>query len=177
MRKGLLVSGKFFSYSVYGLKISQNIITDYLMAPSKEVFHAAVSQMKKILAATSNSDSNDANMNTFISDTCNTGNVYSHGSLLDVPSRHSNREKASHMLVYPFLYLIQHSVPDIRVLDHKGMPTSITSQAMMTVLSSIVWIVLSNYVLISSLDSLAGKFCMITGKDAEKFLMKYCSCL
>jgi hypothetical protein len=127
------------------------------MAPSKEVFHAVVSQMKKIMA-TSNFESNNANMNTLISETCDTVNIYSHGSLLEIPPGQSNREKASHILVYPILYLIQHSVPDIRVLNHKGMPTSITSQAMVTVLSSTVWIVLSNYILTFSLDYLAGKF-------------------
>jgi Ca2+/Na+ antiporter len=165
-----------FSFSFHGFaRISHNFITDYLMAPSKEIFHAVVCEMKHMITSPSNFELNDEDLNTLPSNTCDTGSIYSHGSLLEVPSRQSNREMASYILVYPILFLIQYSVPDIRVVNHKGMPISIISKAAITVLSSIIWSVVSNYILIYSLESLAGKFYMISGNDAKK-LIEFYSC-
>lgn len=126
------------------------------MAPSPDILEAAVKMLEKIIKATEGQISESESSETGI----HVEDEESHGSLLDFPHGGSNVDIAMHVVVFPLKALMHFTIPDVRVLDNHGIPTTNLKTAFLSSFMCLVWLIVGSYAMVASLEALAGKNAM-----------------
>lgn len=123
------------------------------MAPSKEIFEAAVKKLEIIIEKTAGGSSEP-------DDDGPEDDHESHGSLIQFPHGGSNLEIILFVILFPLKFLMHYTIPDVRVLDHQGLPTATLGKALLSALMCLVWLIIGSYAMVASLEALAGRFAM-----------------
>jgi hypothetical protein len=53
---------------------------------------------------------------------------------------------------------MHYTIPDVRVLDHHGLPTATLAKASMSAFMCLLWLIVGSYAMVASLEALAGEF-------------------
>ena len=126
----------------------------YLQAPSKDIFDAVVRKVEKIVEA--NQGDVDAiesvEDNSFVDNVCE--------SLIEFPACGTNATITLFALLFPLRALLHYTVPDVRVLDIHGNPSSsnklgVRANAFLAIFSCLAWLVVGSYAMVASLEKLA----------------------
>lgn len=120
-----------------------------LMAPSREVLDKAVEKCESILNAWDKQDAGEEEPADIpVED--DIGHEEVHGPITEFPVGVSAFGIIAHYILFPLKLLLQLTVPDVR----KEGSTIIT--AWMAVVSCLIWLIIGSYVMVRSLEMLAG---------------------
>jgi len=125
----------------------------YLMAPSKEILDAVVEKLKDILELRQAMEEDELEASDKDDQEQFAGE--DHVNLLEYPERGSRVAQFFFLFLFPFRFLMHFTVPDVRVFDSQGNPTSKLSTAFVAVGMCLVWLVVGSYAMVSSLEHLA----------------------
>jgi len=120
-----------------------------LMAPSREILDKTVAKCESIMDAWEKQDAGEEEK----ADTPEEDDIEHeevHGPITEFPVGGSAFAIVAHYVLFPLKFLLQVTVPDVR---HEG---STIATAWMAVASCLGWLIIGSYVMVRSLETLAG---------------------
>lgn len=78
-----------------------------------------------------------------------------HVELTEFPIDGSSLEIFFFLLLFPFRFLMQWTITDVRTLDESGNPTATIGKAYFATLGCLVWLIVGSYAMVASLENLA----------------------
>jgi Ca2+/Na+ antiporter len=82
-------------------------------------------------------------------------NADGHTELIEPPKNASILELALWRMLFPLRVIMHYTLPDVRRLDHHGLPTASIYLAYLSTITSLSWLLLGSYVMVVSLETLA----------------------
>ena len=82
-------------------------------------------------------------------------NADGHTELIDPPKNASILELALWGMLFPLRVIMHYTLPDVRRLDHHGLPTASIWLAYLSTITSLSWLLVGSYVMVVSLETLA----------------------
>jgi K+-dependent Na+/Ca+ exchanger-like protein len=128
----------------------------YIMAPSAEILATVVQKMDDTMQGHEEVERRATNGTGDSEDLDATEAAEDHVPLIELPVGGSNMEIALFFLLFPLRYLIHHTIPDVRTLDHHGNPTATLPKALLASTSCLVWLIVGSYIMVASLEALAA---------------------
>jgi Ca2+/Na+ antiporter len=126
------------------------------MAPSAEILATVVQKMDDTMQGHEEVERRATNGTGDSEDLDATEAAEDHVPLIELPVGGSNMEIALFFLLFPLRYLIHHTIPDVRTLDHHGNPTATLPKALLASTSCLVWLIVGSYIMVASLEALAS---------------------
>lgn len=82
-------------------------------------------------------------------------NADGHTELIEPPKNASILELALWGMLFPLRVTMHYTLPDVRRLDHQGLPTASIWLAYLSTITSLSWLLVGSYVMVVSLETLA----------------------
>jgi Ca2+/Na+ antiporter len=76
--------------------------------------------------------------------------------LIAFPVDGSNIDVILWVLLFPLRFLMHWTIPDVRVLDESGDPTTTLGKAFLATFMCLVWLIIGSYAMVASLEALAA---------------------
>jgi len=128
---------------------------DFLfMVPSKEIFDAVVRKCERIVELLEDEAQKHGKAVAEV-DPDDEDDPESHGSLIEFPTGGSNFEVICHIVLFPIKLLMHCTVPDVRSLDERGIPTAGLGLSFFAAFSCLCWLIVGSYAMVASLEKLA----------------------
>jgi Sodium/calcium exchanger protein len=131
----------------------------YLLATSSEVMAAMVDKLEQIMeinekhlemSTVSSPTEVDVLLDEF------EGNSGEFECLIEYPADKSMVQKFLFIFLYPYLFLLHYTIPDVRQLDQYGKPTASIFSGTLATVMCLLWMVIGSYAMVSSLEGLAA---------------------
>jgi Ca2+/Na+ antiporter len=129
---------------------------DYFMAPSRKILDSVVLKMEEIMerrASESGDTSDDHNPTSVNNDEA--VNSFEERSLIEFPTDGFVHEILLYVFLFPFKFLMHHTIPDVRTFSPGGDPTASLFTALMAVIACLLWLIVASYAMVTSLTDLA----------------------
>jgi len=128
----------------------------YLMAPNMKVFEAVEDKVEFILEKLASNPSlrhQDSLEDVEFS-------IHQEESMVHYPASGSGVAKFFFICLFPFRFLMHWTVPDVRVLDIHGNPTSSMGlsplmNSYLAIIGCLIWLIVGSYAMVASLENLA----------------------
>lgn len=114
----------------------------YFLAPSRDIFDLVVPKFEAAIVTTKVEET------TSITESCVVP------PLIEPPP---NASIALFLFLFPLRYMLHWTLPDVRVLRDDGSPTNKVAVAVRCILSCLLWLVVSSYAMVMSLEQLADR--------------------
>ena len=128
-----------------------------LIAPTQAIFDTVLEACDKYVTATSKL--RDMGIKQLDDDRGELSkrdkNADPHVELIEFPKNASGLEIALWGILFPLRLIMHYSLPDVRRLDHNGLPTTSIWVAYMSTITSLIWLLAGSYTMVVSLESLA----------------------
>jgi Ca2+/Na+ antiporter len=125
------------------------------MAPTAEILFAVVNKMEEIILHRTKEVEESTRLSGRPERAGVSEDTADHLDLMEFPSGGSNVEIILFFLLFPFRFLIHHTVPDVQALDAHGNPTATRFKAFLSVFSCLLWLIAGSYAMVASLEGLA----------------------
>ena len=127
-----------------------------LIAPSRAIFDAVILAFDNYVTATSCfRDNGLIGLEVERDVSKRDKDADPHVELIECPKNASKLEIALWGMLFPLRLIMHHSLPDVRHLDHHGLPTASVWVAYLSTIMSLTWLLLGSYVMVVSLETLA----------------------
>lgn len=126
------------------------------MAPTLEILFAVVGKIEQIVESRQKGGDSDIRPSSRPEGDKLSEDTANHLDLMEFPAGGSNQEVIFFILLFPFRFLIYHTIPDVQAMDAHGNPTASRFKAFLSVLSCLIWLVIGSYTMVASLEGLAA---------------------
>jgi Ca2+/Na+ antiporter len=128
------------------------VATDFLLAPSKEIFDAVASKCISIIDVWEAEQKGVAPADIVPDDQIDFDDE---ATLIAFPVGGSPLEILFHVLLFPIKLLMHLTIPDVRHLDAEGSPKGGLGTAALAITMCLVWLIVGSYAMVASLEDLA----------------------
>ena len=134
-----------------------------LMAPNKAVFDEVTYAFQVYMSTNRNLGLDGVTSLDNYDDTKNERNndADPHLELIEFPSHANKLETALWIFLLPIRVIMHYTLPDVRHLDKQGNPTKSVGHAYISVVMCLIWLILSSYAMVASLEALATLMAVI----------------
>lgn len=134
----------------------------YLLATSNEVMAAMVDKLEELMeiheqkleqiksSTATSATGDDELLHEF------EGNSGEFESLVEYPEHGSMVQKFFFVFLYPYLFLLHYTIPDVRQLDQYGKPTASILFGTFAAFMCLFWMIIASLTMVSSLEGLAA---------------------
>ena len=121
----------------------------FLMAPSKTIFQAVVDKLEDLMEG-------DMSVGAGESEHVSDYDGHVEEKLTQFPEDATFFTLVFFFFLYPIRFLMQWTIPDVRLSDKHGDPSVSINVALLACFSCLVWLVVGSYAMVASLENLAA---------------------